>query len=118
MRVIALLIIAVSLAGCKSKSGSTCPACPTTAPAQALAPERDDAIVASALVFSPPIAAGEQPLDLARGPRQASAFVGYDQLTTTFSFTQTVDQQGLLNWANGDRFNRRSVSTRVGVSTR
>ena len=75
--------------------------------------------MASALVFDPPVAAGEQPLDLARDTRQPSAFVGYDQLDTTFFSVSTVDVQQTYNFrGNSDRFFRAAVSQRFGVSYR
>ena len=120
MRAFVILIAASGLSlGCQSKSKSDC--CPTTAPSHVLVapqPQRDEDVAASALVFAPPIAANDQPLDLARDTRERAAFVGYDQTTTTFSFVETDDRQGGFNFNTGDRFWRRAVSARVGVSTR
>ena len=119
MRGLSLVNLAAFLIlGCQSKSDPNC--CPTTAPSQALAtPQQfDDDVAAAALVFDAPIAADEMPLDLARDTRQPSAFVGYDQQTTTYSFVITEDRQGNFNSNTGDHFWRRAFSARVGVSTR
>src|SRR4051812_4826853 len=74
----------------------------------------DDAAVA-ALVFDPPIAQNEIPLELARESRQAGAFVGYEQLTTTFFYLRTDDR-----WRGDgtDHYERRALSERVGMSFR
>src|SRR5262245_34224879 len=99
MRRIALLLIAASAFGCQSKKPHTATA---TTSSPVLVEAYDDALAASALVFDPPIAANEADLDLARDTRQPSAFVGYDQLQTTFYSTVTEDRQGLTRFGTGD----------------
>jgi hypothetical protein len=74
----------------------------------------EDASVA-ALVFDPPIAQNEPGLELSRESRQPGAFVGYEQLTTTFFYLRTDDR-----WRTDglDRYERRAISERVGMSFR
>jgi hypothetical protein len=115
MRGTLMVILLALLGGCAAK-----PQAARRAREPIAIPEvpAEQAVVASALVFDPPIAINEQPLDLARDPRQASAVVGFDQLTTTFFYLQTDDKQRFDNFNTGDRFERRAVSQRFGVSFR
>src|SRR5437870_6373850 len=69
---------------------------------------------ASALVYDPPVIANEPPLDLARDGREPVAVLGYEQLITSFSYTRS-DDRFRVNFDNGDRYERRAVSERVGV---
>jgi hypothetical protein len=68
------------------------------------------------LVFDPPVAIGQPPLQLGRDSRQASAFAGYDSSTTTFFYVRTEDRQG--SDGRHDRYERDSVSEKVGVNYR
>ena len=94
-------------------------------PPQARVPElfrqTDDAQLASAtaaaLVYDPPVIANEPPLDLSRDGREPVAVLGYEQLTTTFSYTRS-DDRFRVNFGDGDRYERRAVSERVGVTYR
>src|SRR5204863_4846649 len=72
----------------------------------------EDASVA-ALVFDPPVSMNEPTVELDREPRQASAFVGYEELSTTFFYVRNDDR-----WRTDglDRFERRAISERTGVS--
>jgi hypothetical protein len=74
-----------------------------------------DAAPASALVFTPPISYDVPPLDLSREPRARAAFVGYEDLTTTFFYLRLDDRQ--IDSKRG-RFERRAVTERIGVSYR
>jgi hypothetical protein len=76
---------------------------------------------ASALAFDPPATAGHAPLDLDREGRSSEAFVGYDSLTATFSYLRTDDRQfiqGGDQGGRGDFYERRAISTKIGVSYR
>ncbi len=79
---------------------------------------------ASALVFDPPVAAGERPLELSRDLRGPSAFVGFDGPITTFFWIHTDDFQdsdwggGGLNSPSNDRFQRRAIIDKTGVTYR
>ena len=70
---------------------------------------------ASALVFTPAIALAEPEIDLARDVRQPAAFVGFEEPTATFFAVRSDDRQT----SDGtDRFVRRAVSVKVGVTHR
>lgn len=97
------------------------------------ADENEDAVPASAsasasaLVFRPPLAAGEPALDLSRAARQPSAFVGFEDPIIEYYQVTTIDRQvagGWLGrsgsgfgWGGGafDRYERRAVTEKVGV---
>lgn len=70
---------------------------------------------AGALVFDPPIAAGQPPLTLARSHRQPGAFVGYQDLVTTWFYHRRDDWQ-----MDGfpDQYTQRAISERQGVRYR
>jgi hypothetical protein len=84
---------------------------------------------ASALVFRPPVAAGEQMPDLSRAARQPSAFVGFEDPIVEYYDVTTIDRQvagGSLGrsssgsgfgWDGGacDRYERRAVTEKIGV---
>lgn len=84
--------------------------------------------VTSALVFRAPVALNNPPLDLARGPRQPSAFVGFEEPITEYYHVLTIDRQVSgygspwsvgtgRGWAGGygDRYEREAVTEKVGV---
>src|SRR5437763_16303786 len=99
------MILALSaLVGCAAKPQAAKRAC---SPVSDTELKNEDAIAASALVFDPPIASSEAPLDLARDVRERTAFVGYDQLTTTFFYLRNDDNQRFDNFHIDDRFERR-----------
>jgi hypothetical protein len=77
--------------------------------------EFDEATVASALVFTPPIVANQPPLELARDVRQPAAFVAYDQVFTTFFYVRLDDRQYI---SDDGRSQRRVVSETFGISSR
>ena len=115
MRWLPVILLLSLVVGCAAKPQAERAA---RQPVTGSEPQLEQVVVASALVFDPPIAMNEQPLDLARDPRQASAVVGFDQLTTTYFYLQTDDKQRFDNFNTGDRFERRAVSQRFGVSFR
>jgi hypothetical protein len=94
----------------------------TTKPQQAKLPalfRQNDAASAtsSALVFDPPATINEPPLELARETRQPMAVLGYEDIVTTYSYTRS-DDRFRVSFDNGDRYERRSISERIGISTR
>lgn len=83
---------------------------------------------ASALVFDPPVTVGETAPQLDRDVRQPSAFIGFDGPITTYYWIHTDDSQ-VSDWGNGgggsgknggvgDRYERRAVIDRTGVTYR
>jgi hypothetical protein len=89
-------------------------AAPKAPPAVSAKPTYVD-VSAASLAFSPPVALNEAPVFLSREARQPGAFVGFDELTATFSYVRTDDRQD----ADGTTWvMRRAISERVGVSYR
>ena len=69
----------------------------------------------SALVFDPPVIAGEPPVELSRDDRRPAAFIGYEDTTATYYDVHTYDRQS----TDGDNFfERSSIMDKVGVSYR
>jgi len=101
----AVLLLALALCGgCASRQGS----------ATACRPVYLDA-PAPAIVFETPYAINHPPVFLPREPRQPAAFVGFEELTATFFYIRTDDQQW-DPWHGG--LHRQAISERVGVSYR
>lgn len=80
---------------------------------------------AAALAMVPPVAMDLYPSEaLDRSLRSPRAFVGYEHGTTEFYWMRTDDRMrfGTYNGGNtggwGDRFERRAVTTRLGVLSR
>jgi hypothetical protein len=103
MRLILTMIAVTLLAGC----ASTKPQPPAN-----VAPHYEDA-PAAALAFTPSIAIEQPPLMLAREPREAAAFVGFEDLMATFFYICNDDVQFHDGWMV-----RRALSEKVGVSYR
>ena len=81
----------------------------------AAVPARYSEAPASALVFDPPLDRGVPHPELARAPRQPSAFLGFDQGTTEFYTTAT---DNLQTDAFGDFYTQESLSIRSGTRYR
>ena len=85
---------------------------------------RYDEATSAALVFDPPVAAGDPPLELSREERQPSAFVSFEGPTTSYFWIHTDDLQdsdwGGSGWGSGiqDRYQRRAVIEKTGVTYR
>jgi hypothetical protein len=91
--------------------------------------EFDGAVTASALVFDPPVIAGEEPLELSRADRAPGAFVGYEGPTVEHFYIRLDDSQIGARFGGGGRFGRggggtfdhyerRAVTERLGVRYR
>ncbi|WP_428938992.1 hypothetical protein [Fontivita pretiosa] len=77
------------------------------------------AVVASALVFDPPVVADQARLDLSRSGRWPEAFWGYDFGTTTHFYLRVDDRiDSGLERRFGERYQRRAVTQRFGLSYR
>ncbi len=85
---------------------------------------RYDDATSAALVFDPPVAAGDPPLELSRDERQPRAFVSFEGPTTSYFWIHTDDLQdsdwGGSAWGSGiqDRYQRRAVIEKTGVTYR
>lgn len=102
-----MLLLSICAAGCASHPPQVSQE-PATQPVI-------EPVSASALVFTPPIAAGEPQLALSREGRSAEAFVGFDQITTSYHYVRFDDRQS-DDFRDG--YERRSVSVKTGVSRR
>jgi hypothetical protein len=113
------------LVGCASQ-----PPGPRARSAELPESPRYEESTASALVFDPPVAYGEPPLELSREDRLPSAFVAYEEPTVTYFWIHTDDWQG-SDWGTGgcggrfggigglgDCYQRRAVMDKVGISYR
>jgi len=111
-----LLIIALLAGGCCAHKP------PPATQATATQPSVYTDAPVAALVFDPPIAAGET-ISLSREDRVPRAFIGYESGLAEFLYVRTDDRiREIGGWwnssGNRDRFERRAVSTRVGVLQR
>jgi len=114
MRTVALIVAGLLLTGCAHRAKPT-----ETAEAEQeaiLAADRYEPVSASALTFDPPIVAQTVTPDLSRDGRQASAYVGYDQVITTYFYLHYDDRQVIQD--GPERYERRAISHRFGVSYR
>lgn len=83
---------------------------------KALAAERIyDRATAAALVFDPPMTANEYHPELARGPREASAVIGYED-STVESYSTVSDN--LETSPYGDAYAKESVTVKSGTRYR
>lgn len=73
---------------------------------------------AGSLVFDPPVTLGAPALDLSREYRNPDAFVAYDAGFITYTYVRTEDRQMGDGSNRYDRYDRRAISTKVGVSYR
>jgi len=73
---------------------------------------------AGALVFDPPVAQDQPKVELAREDRTPGVFMGYDETIATYHVVRFDDRQANDFGVNNDRFERRSISYRVGVNYR
>jgi len=102
MRAIFVIISAIFLAGCVSQPPAGQP--PAAEP-----------VASSALVFDPPIAMYNAPLDLSRSTRGEAAFAGFEDTATTYFDVWTDDRQ---TTDSTDRFVREGFSEKIGATRR
>ena len=113
MRLIGVMLCAVTIAGCAAhprRAGS-----PASSHASTAFDDAAAAVTASALVFDPPVAAGFPPLELARADREPAAFVAYEDVQTTYFYLRLDDRQKITN---DGRSERRVISETFGISRR
>ena len=104
-----ILVAAFGLAGCAKRQVDRAPA--------ERAPQLDDAVTAS-LVFEPPVVASEPPLEISRLGRGPAAYAGFEEIISTYYYLWVDDRQLDYNGRSHDRFERRAVTARVGVTHR
>src|SRR5437867_623451 len=104
MRRSLLIFTLLMVGGCAARSGPQ---------QQSQFPTRieayDNATVASALVFDPPVISNQPAPDLSRDDRGIAAFAGYDEGITTFFYLRINDRQ-LLDDHDRGQYERRAVS--------
>src|SRR4051812_40422466 len=103
MRILALLLTATLFAGCTEKH------LPTTM----YQPHLYIGNASASLAFSPPVAIDEPAIVLPRDQRQLGAFVGFDDITTSYFYIRTDDR---MTNDGTDHFVRRAIVEKVGVS--
>jgi hypothetical protein len=108
MRFTGMILCACLFAGCAARVKRS------EAPLRALESE-PEARTASALVFDPPVAAGQPPLELARAAREPAAFVAYDEVFSTYFYLRMDDRQKI---SSDGRSERRVISETFGISRR
>ena len=116
MRCVALLIASMLLTGCASRAKTSQPV--VVAPPE---PEREnywyEARTASALAFPPPVVANAVTPNLSREGRERTAYVGFDSVITTYHYLRYDDRQ-VIQGDGPERYERRAISERFGVSYR
>jgi hypothetical protein len=84
----------------------------TAAPAE---DARLASVTSAALVFDPPVTAGQPLPDLSRVGREPSAFVSYDEVFTSFFYLRYHDRQIIAPDGTSDR---RAITETFGVTRR
>ena len=102
------IIIAILLGGCAAQKHPA--QTPPQAPARTYQPA-----ASGSLVFDPPVTLGEPPVELSRDGRAPDAFVGYESQTATYTYLRLDDRQ---TNDSSSRYERRAISTKVGVTYR
>ena len=116
MRCLALIVAGMLLTGCASRAKTSEQA--KQGPEPVMAAYRYDASSsASALAFDPPVVANAITPNLAREGRGEAAYVGYDETITTYFYLRNDDRQ-FIQGDGADRYERRAISERFGVSYR
>jgi hypothetical protein len=113
-RSVCIIFFGLFMMGCASQAPKPPRAAHQPLPVLAVYREAPSA----ALVFDPPVISDQPPLDLSRDDRTPGAFVGYEETIATFYYVRTDDRQFDGSGLNQDRFERRAISTKVGVSYR
>ena len=73
---------------------------------------------AAALVYTPPMAVGENELDMSREGRGLYAMGGVETTIIDTTYVYQDDRQRYDKWGDWSRFERRAVSTSVTVRQR
>ena len=115
MRSVVIIIAGMLLTGCAGRAKTSASIEPQ--PEATLASYRYEDASAAALAFDPPVLAGAYQPDLDRTGRGEAAYVGYDEVITTFFYLRNDDRQ-IFHGDGADRYERRAISERFGVSYR
>jgi hypothetical protein len=115
MRCLAVILAAVLLTGCAARAKTSQRV--EAQPEPQLAADRYEPAEASALAFDPPIVASALTPSLAREGRGEAAYVGFDEVITTRFYLRYDDRQ-VIQSRGPERYERRAISERFGVSYR
>jgi hypothetical protein len=115
MRCLALILAGMMLTGCASRAKTSARAEGGAEPQ--LAGYRYEESNASALAFDPPVVTNAMTPNLSREGREPTAYVGFDEVITTHFYLRHDDRQVIQGWGP-DRYERRAISERFGVSYR
>jgi hypothetical protein len=115
MRCLALIIASMLLTGCASRAKTSAEVDPE--PEAVLSMYRYEPTSAAALAFDPPVVANAVTPNLDRTDRGEAAYVGYDEVITTYFYLRTDDRQ-FIQGDGPERYERRAISERFGVSYR
>ena len=116
---ISLIGLSLASAGCASKPQAGAPVPPVAQEASVY-----EGAVAASLVYTPPAVNYAEPPDLSREDRAPSAYYGFEDITTYYYLYQNDTQfqwgggWGCRRGFNGDQFERRAITERVGVVRR
>jgi len=105
MRILVVLFATSLLTGCTDRH----------LPATMHTPYLYSEAASASLAFSPPIAQNEPPIVLPRDLRQPGAFVGFDDVTTSYFYIRTDDR---MTNDGTDHYVRRAIVEKIGVSYR
>ncbi len=111
-----IIVLAAISGGCAAQSKQ--PQAAATKPSLAAPVVHYQKASNASLAFDPPVTIGQPPLQLSREGRSPEAFVGYDSLTATYFVQHSDDHQLDTSHSRFGTFERRAVSTKVGVSYR
>jgi hypothetical protein len=111
-----MILLLVLVSGCAVGRGERATAgTATTAEWDGTAHDAYEPAVATALVFDPPVAAHLPAMELPRGPRASTAFVGFEELQTHF-FHIRIDDRQTNDWR--ERYERRAIIHQTGIRYR
>jgi hypothetical protein len=115
MRCLALIVAGMLLTGCASRAKTSQRV--VDRPEAELASYRYEPTSAAALAFDPTVVASAVTPNLSRDGREPSAYVGYDEVITTYFYLRNDDRQ-IIRGEGAGRYERRAISERFGVSYR
>jgi hypothetical protein len=92
-----------------------CAARPAASTALTPVPMAGYSYPASALCFTPPVAYALPPLDLSRDDRSPAAYAGFQQSTTSYTYTRIDDHQS-TDFLNS--YDRQTFIEQIGTTVR
>ena len=115
MRWLTMIVVGTLLTGCATRAKSSEPI--ASHPESELDNYSYATTAASALAFDPPVVSDAVTPNLSREGRELAAYVGYDEVITTYFYLRLDDRQ-VIQTDGPERYERRAISERFGVSYR